>query len=681
MDIAAFLTLVERLEAEAAADPAGYRVRVALLAALGYAYLVGMLILVAAALYALVTTTWGLGAWQLDLALLYLLYAGLRSLFIRFPRPIGLTLTRQDVPALFALIDEVCAATQAPAVHDVTLTGELNAGVAQFPRFGLLVWPRNHLVLGLPLLHALTPEQFRAVLAHEFGHLGGSHGRFGAWIYRVRLAWSRMEQHWQAVRSILGHLIFGKFLHWYAPYLNAYTFVLARAQEREADEGMCALAGPLDSGAALARLELVGRSLQPRIEAYFREQVLATEAPPEDAWRRITEWARHDPDDSEARRLLGAALAVATDVSDTHPALRDRLAVFGVPGGDAAVVDAALRRPERTAATAFLGEAEPRLAVELDELWRKFNDSGWREAHGMMTAWADRLKVLAEQATRTRLTLAEDRERIQLAESVLGEPGALPLAREAFARHPDDTQIRFHLGRLLLSQGDVTGIAHLEAVKRADPSAAEAVSALLFRHHWELGATEEAEAHRRRAAEEQVTEERLQRERGRLPAGVRVEPHGLPAEQVDAIRWALYQLDDLEAVHCVRRRVRYHPERPCWIVVVARQRSLFEAPMPMETQAHLLRVANVAPWPPDAYFFKAEDVPTLALRRIRRVDGAELLSTRVARPLPPGKKDSLAVVATANRLQRLGQRRQIRAQVVWTVAGGIVLLILLANWL
>jgi Zn-dependent protease with chaperone function len=57
-----------------------------------------------------------------------------------------------------------------------------NASVVQIPRLGVFGWSRNYLTVGVPLLDAVTPEQFEAVLAHELGHLARAHGRFRTWI-------------------------------------------------------------------------------------------------------------------------------------------------------------------------------------------------------------------------------------------------------------------------------------------------------------------------------------------------------------------------------------------------------------------------------------------------------------------------------------------------------------------
>jgi hypothetical protein len=69
------------------------------------------------------------------------------------------------------MIEELRARLRAPRVHRVLVTGDFNAAVVRVPRLALLGWYRNHLLIGLPLAKALTPEQFRAVLAHELAHL------------------------------------------------------------------------------------------------------------------------------------------------------------------------------------------------------------------------------------------------------------------------------------------------------------------------------------------------------------------------------------------------------------------------------------------------------------------------------------------------------------------------------
>ena len=93
----------------------------------------------------------------------------LRSLAVRIDPPEGIPVSRAEAPTFYDAIDEINRAVRGPSLHAVLLDADLNAGVVQVPRFGIF-GGRSYLVIGLPLLQALTPTEFRAVLAHELAH-------------------------------------------------------------------------------------------------------------------------------------------------------------------------------------------------------------------------------------------------------------------------------------------------------------------------------------------------------------------------------------------------------------------------------------------------------------------------------------------------------------------------------
>jgi len=143
---------------------------------------------------------------KLGWPLLLLAYAILRALWVRFPRPDGVAVTRAQAPALFTMVEELRRKLACPRFHHVLLTAEWNAAVAQRPRLGPFGWYENYLQLGLPLMTGLSLDEFRAVLAHELGHLSRNHGRFGSWIYRIRATWGRLleslhqaRHHWRGL--------------------------------------------------------------------------------------------------------------------------------------------------------------------------------------------------------------------------------------------------------------------------------------------------------------------------------------------------------------------------------------------------------------------------------------------------------------------------------------------------
>ena len=272
-----FCNLAERVSAYARRHPRRYRVKVALLAALGYVVFLGATVLCAAALIAALNCLrydwfWALArreprllvtAGILFISLTTIFYSLVRPLFVRMPSPAGRRVQRADAPALFDLIDEVLAASQAPVPHTVLLTWDFNASVGQRPRLGWLGWSQDFLMIGVPLMAALTPLQFKAVLAHEFAHLRGGHGRFGNWIYRLRVIWGQLLERLLKRRTRSSSVaLFLRFMRWYMPRFNAYTFALARVQEFESDAWAAQVAGTQAAAEVLVQLSLQGQRMQ-----------------------------------------------------------------------------------------------------------------------------------------------------------------------------------------------------------------------------------------------------------------------------------------------------------------------------------------------------------------------------------------------------------------------------------
>lgn len=48
-----------------------------------------------------------------------------------------------------------------------------------------------------------------AVVAHEYGHLRGDHGKLSAWVYRTRMSWARLSRRYEEGSSALGWLMAG----------------------------------------------------------------------------------------------------------------------------------------------------------------------------------------------------------------------------------------------------------------------------------------------------------------------------------------------------------------------------------------------------------------------------------------------------------------------------------------
>ena len=163
-------------------------------------------------------------AFKLLAPLAALIFIMLRALWVKIDEPEGMVLTSDRVPLLFELIVAVRDEVHGPVIHEVLLNSDFNAGISQVPRLGVFGWQKNFLVLGLPYLQALTAAEFKAVVAHEMGHLVGAHGRTGIWIYRQGKTWQQLQQQLEGEKKAAS-AFFSGFLKWYMPMYNAYTFV------------------------------------------------------------------------------------------------------------------------------------------------------------------------------------------------------------------------------------------------------------------------------------------------------------------------------------------------------------------------------------------------------------------------------------------------------------------------
>ncbi len=455
--------LVERLEREAEQAPGRYLLKLALLAALGYAVLVVTLlatlgVLAFLLLYLLVVRP------SIDpymaLPIIILGMAGtvvLRALWIRFEPPEGHDLQPDEAPELRAEVERVRKAVGAAPLHGIVINRELNAAAAYVPR-GLGLWGQRHyLILGLPLLQALDRRELAAVVAHEFGHFHGGHGDFGGWIYRLRLSWHRLLDGMVGGGFWGGQLLW-VFFRWYAPYFDAYSQVLARRQEYAADAIAAQVAGADAMASALVRMELASDWMLGDFWPEVRQSARSQSYPPIAVHTQLAEKLPRAL--SRDARLPAGVLARQTAPEDTHPTLQKRVAAL----------QAAPQQLDGEAmpAAALLGDLDARLQQQFSLEWRKAEESDWKTRHNDMLRERARLAELQAHPTHTP---AEALELACLSEDHQPGVDALPLYQAALLRAPSHGNGHFRLGALLLKRGHQDeGVQHLQRAMELDPT-------------------------------------------------------------------------------------------------------------------------------------------------------------------------------------------------------------------
>lgn len=105
----------------------------------------------------------------------------------RAAAPDGIEITAQDEPRLFEFLQRLAREAGAPQARRVFLTARVNAAVFYDLTLLNLIFPsKKNLEIGLGLVNVLSLSEFKAVLAHEFGHFAQRSMAVGRWVYMAQ---------------------------------------------------------------------------------------------------------------------------------------------------------------------------------------------------------------------------------------------------------------------------------------------------------------------------------------------------------------------------------------------------------------------------------------------------------------------------------------------------------------
>ncbi|MBF2022633.1 MAG: M48 family metalloprotease [Hydrococcus sp. C42_A2020_068] len=565
-----FETLVRQLEKDSRHHPTNYQIKVALLAILGYAYILFVFLLLLGIIWGartfLVAASSEALTNQLNLMAILVSLGVLRLFWIDTKIPKGLPLDRLHAPELFATIDRLATILQAPKCDRVFLTDELNAGVLQSPRLGLLGWQQNYLFLGLPLMQALSLQQFRAVLAHELGHLSGNHSHFSNWIYRLRKIWFELAERFPEQENS-GSFLFQWFFHWYAPYFHAYSFVLVRANEYEADRCGVELAGLKNEAQADINLAIYSYFLHKSFWPTIYQQAEQHAEPPSDAITQLLQQLKIGLSPREAAKWLDRALAHRTDYEDTHPCLLDRLTAIGYDLDQIQPPEP----PTQTAAEYFFGKLLWSFADGLDREWKNEVAGSWEKLYLRAQQQRRNLAALDEKAQKRALTVEEMWKRACLTSTLQEAHKAIALFQQVLEVEPNHPLANYQLGKILIEKNDFQGIKYLEKAIATDPELVVPGCDLLYDFYQNQGKIKQSKFYQQKGQEYYCLWKRTQQERSRISHETPLFPHQLADGEVRQLSEQLSTYPEIKKTYLVRQKVTLFPEKAFYIFAIALQ--------------------------------------------------------------------------------------------------------------
>lgn len=127
--------------------------------------------------------------------------------FERAEKTFDVEIFEEDHPQLWDFVERLCEETNAPFPARIFVNYQVNAYASYNKSLFHLFFPtRKNLTLGLGLINVLNLTEFKAVLAHEFGHFSQKSMKIGGYVYTAS--------------DIIDDLVYGR--DWFDRFLDAW---------------------------------------------------------------------------------------------------------------------------------------------------------------------------------------------------------------------------------------------------------------------------------------------------------------------------------------------------------------------------------------------------------------------------------------------------------------------------
>lgn len=567
MDYETFSKIAEAASQELKHSPSAYKRKLLLFSSLGYVAVFSLLAVVilligGTVLFAVTSPAifLMLVKKKLIFVLLFALWVLIKSLWVRFDSPQGYRLTKKQAPEFFVMLNRLRANLKAPKIHQVIVTPELNAAIVQSPRLGIFGWQSNTLIIGLELMLILDEQEMESVIAHELGHLSGSHSQFNGRIYRARTTWNKI-MHALEDQDSWANFLTRSFFSWYAPRFAAYSFALARHNEYEADAVAALLTSKKATGSALVHTYAIGPLIDKEYWAAYYRQARDYAEPPYLPFTGLSRFlSEQELSQQSIAEELKREMAVKTDVDNTHPALNDRLGALSVsPQVRSSNIV--------SAATVLLGEFKETLISDFDENWYAENKDKWADYFEETQAEKNQLATLE---TKDIHELDQDGSWALAAftEKYKGDKqDPLPLYRYYMHRYPEDKSGQFHAGRLLLARNNEAGLSLLKQAT-SQPYFVDDACHMAYCYLMDNNRSDEAEQWREVAIKQYEIDQEAQQERNEITIEDTLEIPQVGDDLIQNLALQILTENKVKEVWLAQKRVKHYPDSPVLIFAV-----------------------------------------------------------------------------------------------------------------
>ncbi|WP_298741420.1 M48 family metalloprotease [uncultured Chitinophaga sp.] len=225
----------------------------------------------------LITLIFGGGLIAVGISVLYFLVKFVFAVS-KDDNPGRIEITEAEQPRLFAFIRRLTTDTNTPFPKKIFLSPDVNACVFYHSSFWSMFLPvRKNLEIGLGLVNSINISEFKAVMAHEFGHFSQRSMKLGSFTYNTnRIIYNMLYdnqgyaafiQAWADIHSYLALFAgitvrIAQGIQWILKgmykLINKSYMALSREMEFHADVIAASVAGGNNLVTALSRVEVAG---------------------------------------------------------------------------------------------------------------------------------------------------------------------------------------------------------------------------------------------------------------------------------------------------------------------------------------------------------------------------------------------------------------------------------------
>jgi len=193
-----------------------------------------------------------------------------------------------DEPELFSFIQKIVDEVDTDFPKKIYLSSDVNASVFYDSSFWSMFFPiKKNLQIGVGLVNTISVPEFKAILAHEFGHFSQRSMKVGSYVYNVNQviynmlydneSYGSLIQRWANVDGIIALFVMlavkiVEMIQWILKkvyeLVNISYMSLSREMEFHADEVAANVAGSSPLITSLMRLDLANHSLNSTLNFY-----------------------------------------------------------------------------------------------------------------------------------------------------------------------------------------------------------------------------------------------------------------------------------------------------------------------------------------------------------------------------------------------------------------------------